>query len=174
MPPHDSCWAFSAVAAIEGAYNLHNNGSVASACQGAPDSRCNVGGNATVACCSFSEQQVADCTRGGKDTCNAGGEPHDGVLYVAHQPDHAMNTEAQYPYTSGNSGKLSACNPTSGAVPTGVTGYANVTHGDETALQAAAFHYPTISVGIDASGECAWQRSLPRPPAAPAAEAASR
>lgn len=143
-----SCWAFSAVAAIEGAYNLAAKGNVPSAC-GAY--KCGPHANSSSPCCSFSEQQVADCTRGGEDTCNVGGEPHDGVMYVAHEPQAAMNTETQYPYTSGKSGKLSACAPVAGAVPTGVTGYTNVTSGDETALQEAAYRYPTISVGIDAS-----------------------
>ena len=37
------------------------------------------------------------------------------------------------------------------AIDAGITGYANVTIGDEDALKAAAYARPVISVGIDAS-----------------------
>ena len=145
-----SCWAFSAVAAIEGAFNRAANGSVPAACAG---SKCALDANHSVPCCVFSDQQVADCTLGGADTCDLGGEPHDGILYAAGQPDHGLNTQAQDPYTPGTSGKLTHCAPVAGAVPTGVTGYANVTTGDEVALQQAAFQFAVVSVGIDASDE---------------------
>ena len=46
-----SCWAFSAVATMEGAFNLNKS-----------------------ATHSFSEQQVVDCTAGGANTCAIGGE----------------------------------------------------------------------------------------------------
>ena len=148
-----SCWAFSAVAAMEGAYNLKHLGKPAAACAG---TTCFTGKNqsktAGVPCCSFSEQEVADCTRGGKDKCNVGGEPHDGILEVVQRG--AISTEKAYPYTSGNSGALSPCRPKSGAasvVRPGFTGYANVTKGDEAALKQAAYAKPVISVGIDAS-----------------------
>jgi cathepsin L len=52
-----SCWAFSAVAAMEGAYNSKANGTVAAACKG---TMCGSGTKAP--CCSFSEQEVVDCT----------------------------------------------------------------------------------------------------------------
>lgn len=62
-----------------------------------------------------------------------------------------MNTESQYPYTSGRTGKLSKCAAVPGAVTTGITGYTNVTSGDESALVAAVYERATVSVGIDAS-----------------------
>jgi len=139
-----SCWSFSAVAAMEGAYNRANNGSIAAACSA-------VCGKSKVKCCSFSEQEVADCTLGGADTCNKGGEPHDGILYVVKQQGGVADTEAEYPYTSGTSGKLSSCSPKSGGVQTAITGYGNVTSGDEVALAQAVFDKSIISVGIDAS-----------------------
>ena len=139
-----SCWAFSATAAMEGEFNRRNNGSMPSACS----SKC---GKMNNTCCSFSNQEVADCTRGGADTCNIGGEPHDGILWVAKTNKGNLNTDSQYPYSSGKSGKLTKCSPVASAIQTGVTGYANVSSGDEIALQQAAYKYATISVGIDAS-----------------------
>ena len=66
-----SCWAFSAVASMESAVNKKANGSVPAGCTDV----CGVG---KVPCCSFSEQEVADCTNNGKNTCDIGGEMHDG------------------------------------------------------------------------------------------------
>jgi len=94
---------------------------------------------------------VADCTLGGADTCDLGGEPHDGILLVANEQQGQINTEAEYPYVSGGSGKLTRCRKPKGGVATGITGYANVTHGDEQALAQAVSQHPIISVGIDAS-----------------------
>lgn len=139
-----SCWSFSAVAAMEGAYNRANNGSVSSTCT----ATCGLN---KVKCCSFSEQEVADCTLNGADTCNKGGEPHDGILYIAKQQSGSADTESEYPYISGNSGKLSRCDPKSNGVQTGITGYGNVTSGDEVALAQAVVDKTIISVGIDAS-----------------------
>lgn len=139
-----SCWAFSAVAAMEGAYNLaHSQGSVDSSCT----TKC---GPNNVTCCSFSEQEVADCTLDGKDTCNKGGEPHDGILDVVGRQGHVA-TEANYPYVSGKTQKLTRCKVPSQTVATGITGYVNITSGDEGAMETALQTRPVISVGIDAS-----------------------
>ena len=141
-----SCWSFSAVAAIETAFNIAlKNSTLPQAC------RTQCGKNTTKACCSFSEQQVADCTLSGADLCTIGGEPHDGVLNVVKNGGRAA-TELQYPYTSGKTGKLSSCKkPSTDWVATGVSGYVNVTSGDEDALVQATYEHGTISVGIDAS-----------------------
>lgn len=140
-----SCWAFSAIAAIETAVNLaFANDTFPQACHTA----C---GKANKTCCSLSEQQVADCTLGGADTCDIGGEPHDGIQNIVKNGGRVA-TEAQYPYTSGKSGKLTRCQrPASDWVQTAVTGYANVSSGDEDALMRATYSYGVISVGIDAS-----------------------
>ena len=53
-----SCWAFSAVATMEGAYNLK---------QGKLN--------------SFSEQELVDCVNNGTNTCSLGGEMYQGKLY---------------------------------------------------------------------------------------------
>ncbi len=139
-----SCWAFSATAAMEAAFNLQNNGSIPSVCT-------SVCGKQNISCCSFADQEVADCTLGGADTCDIGGEPHDGIVEIAVNQKGLFNTEAQYPYESGKTGKLTKCAPRANAVATGIKGYANITSGDEDALTKAAFMYPSISVGIDAS-----------------------
>eukprot|EP00039_Didymoeca_costata_P023392 m.6946 g.6946 ORF g.6946 m.6946 type:complete len:439 (-) comp3615_c0_seq1:18-1334(-) len=139
-----SCWAFSAVAAMESAVNRAMNGSIPSQCT-------TVCGPQNVSCCSFSEQEIVDCTLNGSDTCNKGGEPHDGVLFVSNKQGGVVNTEAQYPYTAGESGRLSACTPKPNGVSTSITGYTNVSHGDEDAMASACYERGVISVGIDAS-----------------------
>ena len=55
-----SCWAFSATAAIEGAFNkAHNASGPPAACAGT------VCGKSKTPCCSFSDQEIADCTNDG-------------------------------------------------------------------------------------------------------------
>ena len=46
---------------------------------------------------------------------------------------------------------MGTCRPLPNAVDTGITGYANVTSGDESSLAEATSKFPVISVGIDAS-----------------------
>jgi len=139
-----SCWAFSAVAAMESAFNKKNNGSLPALC----NAKC---GPKDTQCCSFSEQEIVDCTLGGKCNCNVGGEMHDGYLEIINQQKGSINTESQYPYTSGGGTSKGKCNAKAGGVATGFTGYANVTHGDEMALAAACAEHTVISVAIDAS-----------------------
>ena len=64
---------------------------------------------------------------------------HDGYLEIVNNQGGKINTESQYPYTSGGGTSAGQCHAKpANAVPTGITGYANVTHGDEAALKAAA------------------------------------
>jgi len=118
-----SCWAFSATAAMEGAY-FQTSGTLL----------------------SLSEQLCVDCVLGGADTCDVGGEMHDCYLQII--AEDGDETEDNYPYTatSGNPCGFDA----SLAVAQNFTGYVNITSGDETALQAASAEH-VISVGIDAS-----------------------
>jgi hypothetical protein len=150
-----SCWAFSAVAAIESAYNIAHNGS--SSMDKACVSSCGPNNNR---CCTFSEQEIVDCTLKGADTCAKGGEPHDGVVEIVKNHGGKINTEQQYPYTSGGGKSGGVCNAKdSVAIDTGLTGYANVSgsgsiappYGNETALAYAVWQKGVISIGIDAS-----------------------
>lgn len=119
-----SCWAFSAVGAMEGANFLKNQLLV-----------------------SLSEQELIDCmpALSGCDGCNGG--------YMTPVFDFAklsaMNTELSYPYLSGtNASLVEACLKQ----PIGVTmsSYVNVKSGDEDALKAAVYMQP-CSVALDAS-----------------------
>jgi len=140
-----SCWAFSAVAAMEGAYNLKNKGNVASECAG------NTCGPEKSPCCSFSEQELVDCVRDGADKCNRGGNPADGVSEIAENRKGFFDTEKEYPYTSGGGQSLGVCHAKkSGAVQTGITGFKSNPQGDEASLKVAASKN-VMSIGIDAS-----------------------
>ena len=140
-----SCWAFSAVAAMEGAYNKNSNGTVP------PDCAYTCGPSATP-CCSFSEQELVDCVADGKDTCNTGGSPADGVNYVSGTKKGLVSTETEYKYTSGGGTSSGKCRtPTTGGVATGITGFAQVKQGDEAGAKEAVYAHSTLSIGIDAS-----------------------
>jgi len=118
-----SCWAFSATAAMEGAY-FQTSGDLI----------------------SLSEQLCVDCVLDGADTCDLGGEMHDCYLQVI--AEDGDETEDDYPYTA-TSGNPCGFDP-SLAVAKNFTGYVNITSGDESDLQVAAAEH-VISVGIDAS-----------------------
>jgi len=118
-----SCWAFSAVAAMEGAHALSTGNLV-----------------------SFSEQELVDCVNGGADTCALGGEMHDGYLYVISAG--GIETESDYPYTATSGSKCGFDKSKSAGT---FTSYLNVTTTDEVALAQAINDRPTVSVGIDAS-----------------------
>jgi len=145
-----SCWAFSAVATMEGAFNLKNNGSIPSTCT----TTCGPHNNP---CCEFSEQELVDCTLRGEDTCDWGGEMHDGIMEIVENHAGKINVEAQYKYTGISRGKCRAQDAV--AVTTGISGYANVSgvgmpvwpYGNETALMHAIWKQPVVSVAIDAS-----------------------
>jgi len=118
-----SCWAFSATAAMEGAF-FQSSGDLL----------------------SLSEQLCVDCVLDGADTCDVGGEMHDCYLQVI--SEQGDETEDNYPYTatSGNPCGFDA----SLAVAKNFSSYVNVTSGDEKALMVASSEH-VISVGIDAS-----------------------
>ena len=128
--PHScgSCWAFSAIAGVESRYAMNGN---------------------TVT--SFSAQNLIDCTLNGTDTCNAGGEMHDGVEQIAVEQQGGVSKALDYKYTGFSKG-VCHYDPSS-AVMTNITGYVNVSVGDEVALLAAVATGGVIPSGINSEAQ---------------------
>lgn len=120
-----SCWAFSAVAAMECAYAL-STGTLE----------------------SFSEQELVDCTLGGVDDCNHGGEMSEGYQEIIEHHGGKIDRETDYEYTAESKG---LCNAKDNKALGHFTAYGNVTSGDEGALQAAIATKGVQAVAIDAS-----------------------
>ncbi|KAK1935635.1 Counting factor associated protein D [Phytophthora citrophthora] len=120
-----SCWAFSAVAAMECAYAL-TTGTLE----------------------SFSEQELVDCTLNGIDTCNHGGEMSEGYEEIINNHKGKIDREEDYEYTAESKG---VCNAKDDKAIGHFTSYANITSGDEGALQAAIATKGVQAVAIDAS-----------------------
>eukprot|EP01106_Pelomyxa_sp_JSP_P013229 TRINITY_DN389_c0_g1_i10.p1 TRINITY_DN389_c0_g1~~TRINITY_DN389_c0_g1_i10.p1 ORF type:complete len:279 (-),score=65.04 TRINITY_DN389_c0_g1_i10:121-957(-) len=117
-----SCWAFSAIDAIEG---------------------CNYVDTKQLLC--LSEQQLVDCAgiKYGNMGCG-GGMPAGGYKYVIDATGCELGTA--YPYTA----KRGDCVADKSQFVVGITAYTSLPSGNETALQEAVLLRP-ISVGIDAS-----------------------
>lgn len=118
-----SCWSFGTVGAIEGAYFLK-----------------------TGQLLRFSQQALIDCSWGfGNNGCDGG---EDFRAYQWMLKHGGIPTEDQYGPYLGQDGYCHANNVTLTAK---ITGYVNVTPGDEQALRLAIFKHGPISVAIDAS-----------------------
>jgi cathepsin L len=117
-----SCWAFSAVASLEGQHF-----------------------KAAGKLVSLSEQQLVDCSSNfGNMGCD-GGLMDQAFDYI--RANKGIDTEASYPYTAEDD--QCAFNPANvGATDTGFT---DITSGDEDALTSAIATVGPISVAIDAS-----------------------
>jgi len=115
-----SCWAFSAVGALEGAWGVATGQSL-----------------------SLSEQQLVDCS---KEDDGCGGGLMDNAFQYAH--GKAVCTEESYPYTA-TDGVCHASRCTAGIPEGGVVGYRDVTADDEEALMEAVAQQP-VSVAIQA------------------------
>ena len=128
--PHScgSCWAFSAVSGIESRYAMDGN---------------NIE--------SFSAQNIIDCTLNGKDTCDQGGEMHAGVLQVSIEQNGSINTAETYPYTGYSKGTCHFDATTS--IHTNVSGYSNVTVGDEASLLSAVAFGGVVPAGINSDAD---------------------
>jgi len=116
-----SCWAFSTTGAIEGAWEI-----------------------ATGKLESLSEEQLVEC-----DTTNygcGGGWPIDAMSWL--MSNGGSDTEASYPYTSGN-GQSGKCK--SGTFGANITSSKLLRRGDESELQSATATIGPVSVCIDAS-----------------------
>jgi cathepsin L len=119
-----SCWAFAAVASLEGQHAMKAGKLV-----------------------SLSEQNLVDCSGAeGNDGCE-GGLPDNAYQYIIDA--QGLDTEKSYPYTA-EDGQCAFNKKTVGAT---LTSFVDVATGDETALQKAVVKIGPISVGIDASNE---------------------
>ena len=117
-----ACWAFSAVAAMEGINQIKTKKLV-----------------------SLSEQELLDCDTAGDNSGCSGGYMSTAFDFV--QQNHGLTTDSDYPYQATQetcqTKKLQNHSAT-------ITGYKNVTADEQSLLKAAASQ--PVSVAIDAGG----------------------
>ncbi|KAL7258461.1 hypothetical protein ACSBR1_004566 [Camellia fascicularis] len=117
------CWAFSAVAAMEGINQLTTGKLI-----------------------SLSEQELVDCDTTGQDQGCNGGLMDDAFKFI--KQNRGLTTETNYPYQ----GTDGTCNTNKAANHAAkITGYQDVPANSESALLKAVANQP-VSVAIDASG----------------------
>ncbi|KAJ4827930.1 hypothetical protein Tsubulata_132090 [Turnera subulata] len=117
------CWAFSAVAAMEGITKLSTGKLI-----------------------SLSEQELVDCDTSGEDQGCNGGLMDDAFEFII--KNKGLTTESNYPYdaTDGSCKKAK-----SGSHAAQISGYEDVPANNEAALMKAVANQP-VSVAIDAGG----------------------
>ncbi|CAH8871089.1 unnamed protein product [Trichobilharzia szidati] len=121
-----SCWAFSSTGAIEGQHYRKTKKLV-----------------------SLSEQQLVDCSgHYGNNGCN-GGLMNFAFTYV--KDNEGIDSEVSYPYISGATGEQNdKCLFNSSNIAAQVTGFINISPGDEYALMDAVATKGPVSVAINA------------------------
>jgi len=117
-----SCWAFSSIGALEGAWEI-----------------------ATGQLLSLSEQQLVDCSKKQGNLGCRGGEMDGAFRY---EEGAAVCTEDSYPYKA-RGGICAAAHCTAGIPKGGVVGFKDVAHRDEDALLDAIAQQP-VAVAIEA------------------------
>ncbi|GKB29737.1 senescence-specific cysteine protease SAG39-like protein [Tanacetum coccineum] len=117
------CWAFSAVAAMEGLNKLKTGKLV-----------------------SLSEQELVDCDINGIDQGCEGGLMENAFQFI--QKQNGLSAESAYPYSAEDG----VCNTKKAGVPAAkISGYEKVPANNEKALLQAVTHQP-VSVAIDGGG----------------------
>jgi len=119
-----SCWAFAAVASLEGQHALSTGKLV-----------------------SLSEQNLVDCSGDEGNMGCEGGLPDNAYQYIIDAK--GLDTEASYPYTAEDDD----CTFSAKNVGATIKSFTDVASGDESALQKASATIGPISVGIDASSD---------------------
>lgn len=122
-----SCWAFSAVAGMEGAHY-----------------------QATGELLSFSEQQLVDCVDDGECDCNSGGLMVDGFEYVIQNGGIVLEEEQPYTASQGKCQNPLAYGQTNSKYAATFSSYATITANDEDALLSAS-NERVVSIAIDAA-----------------------
>ncbi|CAL5071941.1 unnamed protein product [Urochloa decumbens] len=125
-----SCWAFAAVASIEGVHKIKTGRLV-----------------------SLSEQEIVDCDRGRNDHGCKGGYPSHAMAWVAR--NRGLTTESDYRYTGGQ-GQCRRNKLRHHAAR--ISGVQAVRRNNEAALERAAAGRP-VAVSIDASREFQFYKS---------------